>query len=69
MRVFDERKITSTNLENLYRRGYNKGRVEQLEHDVSMLENLLFKSQDCSEFRENLSLELKRIHTELDTEV
>ncbi len=69
MRVFDERKITSTNLENMYRHSYNKGRLEQLEQDVSMLESILFKSQDCSEFRENLSLELKRIHTELDTEV
>ncbi len=67
MRVFNERKNTGTNLENLYRQGYMKGRMEQLEDDVSMLENLFKISQDCIEFRENLSLELKRIEKEINS--
>ncbi len=44
-----------------------KGRIEQLEDDVSMLENLFKISQDCNEFRENLSSELKRIEKEIDS--
>ncbi len=67
MRVFNERKNSYTNLENLYRQGYMKGRIEQLEDDVSMLENLFKISQDCNEFRENLSSELKRIEKEIDS--
>ena len=67
MRVFNERKNSYTNLENLYRQGYMKGRKEQLEDDASMLENLFKISHDCSEFRENLSLELKRIEREINS--
>ena len=61
MRAFNARRNDCTNLENLYRQGYWKGRREQLEHDVSMLENLIEMSHDCDEFMKELTRELKRI--------
>ncbi len=69
MRVFNARRNDGTSLENLYLQGYRKGRREQLEHDVSMLENLIEMSQDCNEFMKGLTEELKRISRGVEKQI
>lgn len=65
MKTFREKAMEGTNVENVYRHGYIKGREEQLEQDVSMIEGLVENSVDCRDFMENLSVELDRIRRNL----
>ncbi len=61
MKPFADRRAEGTNLENLYKQGYLKGQIEQLEQDMLMLDNIISKSQTYEDFKENLSNEIRRI--------
>lgn len=55
--------IFGTNLNAVFRNGYEKGRNEQLEQDMAMIQDVLARSDDFEDFRNLLKREIKRIDT------
>jgi hypothetical protein len=67
MKPFSEIRANGTKLKNLYRQGYDKGRIEQLRQDVSMIEDVINRSQNYQEFIENLSADLRKIKFNIES--
>ncbi len=44
-----------------YDRIYNSGRREQLEQDISMIRDIVDRSEDYNDFREKLTDELRKL--------
>lgn len=55
--------IYGSNVNAIFRRGYEKGKKEQLEQDMAMIQNVLIRSEDFEDFKDLLSKEIKRIDT------
>lgn len=55
--------IFGTNINSVFRSGYEKGRNEQLEQDMSMIQEVLRRSEDFEDFRALLEKEIKRVDT------
>ena len=67
MKPFSEIRANGTKLKNLYRQGYDKGRIEQLQQDVSMIEDVINRSQNYQEFIENLSADIRKIKFNIES--
>ena len=67
MKPFSEIRANGTKLKNLYRQGYDKGRIEQLRQDVSMIEDVINRSQNYQEFIENLSADIRKIKFNIES--
>lgn len=57
--------IFGTNLNAVFRNGYEKGRNEQLEQDMAMIQGVLSRSDDFESFRELLKREIGKIDTKV----
>lgn len=55
--------IYGSNVNAIFRDGYEKGKKEQLEQDLAMIHDVLLKSEDFDDFRETLAREIQRIDT------
>ncbi len=55
--------IYGSNVNAIFRRGYEQGKKEQLEQDIGMIQNVLRNSENYDDFRDLLSKEIKRIDT------
>lgn len=67
MKPFSEIRANGTKLKNLYRQGYDKGRIEQLQQDVYMIEDVINRSQNYQEFIENLSADIRKIKFNIES--
>lgn len=55
--------IFGTNLNAVFRNGYQKGKNEQLEQDMAMIQEVLSRSNSFENFRNLLKKEIERIDT------
>lgn len=55
--------IFGTNLNAVFRNGYQKGKNEQLEQDMAMIQEVLSRSSSFENFRNLLKKEIERIDT------
>lgn len=55
--------IYGSNVNAVYRRGYEQGKKEQLEQDMGMIQNVLVQSENFEDFKDLLHKEIKRIDT------
>lgn len=55
--------IYGSNVDAIFRKGYQQGKKEQLEQDVAMIQNILIQSENYEDFRDMLGKELKRVDT------
>ncbi len=53
--------IYGSNVNAIFRRGYEQGKKEQLEQDVGLIQNVIRNSENFEEFKELLSKEISRI--------
>ena len=55
--------IYGSNVNAIYRRGYEQGKKEQLEQDMGMIQNVLVQAENYEDFRDLLHREIRRIDT------
>lgn len=57
----DQTTIYGSNVSAIFKRGYEKGRREQLEQDMAMIQDILLKVENYEDFSSLLREELERI--------
>lgn len=63
MEYINQTTIYGSNVNAIFRDGFEQGKKEQLEQDVAMIQNVLRQSEDFEDFRDLLSKEIRRIDT------
>lgn len=53
--------IYGSNVNAIYRRGYEMGKKEQLEQDMGMIQNVLVQAENYEDFKDLLHKEIRRI--------
>ncbi len=61
MSFYNQTTIFGSNINAVFSKGYEKGRKEQLEHDLSMIQDVLLKSDSYDDFKDILGKELKKL--------
>lgn len=55
--------IYGSNVNAIFRDGFEQGKREQLEQDMAMIQNVLTQSENYEDFKDLLGKEIRRINT------
>lgn len=57
----NQKTIYGSNVDAIFRRGYEQGKKEQLEQDIGMIQNVLVQSENFDDFKDLLGREIRKI--------